>query len=81
MAVHGPRLKLIQVSSQQLQALGGVVITIEPEAAVAGVVVAGVEVLRGVGGCEESAAVCGCVSGCEGGEVCGADWVDVCVLP
>ena len=44
-AVHGARVELGQVCVQDGQALEGVVVAVEPEAAVGGVVVARVEVL------------------------------------
>jgi hypothetical protein len=45
MAVHWSGLKVIQVGRQQLEPLVSVIITVEPEAPVAGMVVAGVKVL------------------------------------
>lgn len=46
MTVHWPGLKLIQVGVEDLQPLNRVVITIEPEPSIAGVVILAMERLQ-----------------------------------
>ena len=46
MRVYRPRVELVQVLRQDAEALHRLVVTVEPEAGVAGVVVARVEVLH-----------------------------------